>query len=436
MKQETIALHGGYDFDKEANACAVPIYQTAAYLFRDAEHGANLFALKEEGNIYTRLGNPTTSVLEERVRMLEGGTACVAVATGQAATTYAIMALASSGDEIISSTNVYGGTYSLFSHTLKNYGITTRFVSSTDPREYKKSITEKTKCIFIESLPNPSLTILDYKEIAKIAEEAHIPLIVDNTVPTPYLHKPKDYGAHIVVHSLTKYMAGHGTTLAGAIVDLGTFDWKSSNIKSMTEPDMGYHGLVFADAFENYKDMGNSAFAYKVRLDLLRDMGGALSPMSAFLVLMGIETLHLRMPCHSNNAKKLASYLIKHPKISWVNYPGIKETTDENTYNLAKEYFKLDENSEPMVSGLLAFGIKGGRQSGAKFIDNVSIIRSLVNLGDAKSIATHPASTTHSQLTEEELKMSGVGEDLIRFSVGIENIDDIIEDIDNSLKKV
>ncbi len=436
MKKETIVLHGGYDFDKEANSCAVPIYQTASYVFRDAEHGANLFALKELGNIYTRIGNPTTSVLEERVRLLEGGSGCVALASGQAATTYAVLAVAGSGDEVISSVNVYGGTYNLFCHTLIPYGIKTHFVQGTDPADFKKAITEKTKCIYIESMPNPALTILDYKEIAKIAKEANIPLIVDNTVPTPYLHTPKDYGANIVVTSLTKYMAGHGTTIAGAVIDLGNFDWKKSNIKSMTEPDEGYHGLVFADTFENFNGWGNCALAFKVRLSLLRDMGAALSPMNAFQILQGLETLHVRMPYHCANAQKLAKYLLNHPKISWVNYPGLSETTDEKTYNLAKEYYKLDENGEPMVSSLLAFGIKGGREAGAKFIDGLKIVRRLVNLGDAKSIATHPASTTHSQLTAEQLKESGVSEELIRFSVGLENIADIIEDIDNSLEAI
>ncbi len=436
MKKETIALHAGYDFDKEANACAVPIYQTASYVFRDAEHGANLFALKELGNIYTRIGNPTQAVLEERVRLLEGGTSCVALASGQAAASYAVMAVAGSGDEIVSSVNVYGGTYNLFNHTLKPYGIKTHFVQGSDPADFKKAITEKTKCIYIESLPNPALSVLDYKEIAKVAKEAKIPLIVDNTVPTPYLHNPKEYGANIVVTSLTKYMGGHGTTVAGAVVDLGNFDWKSSNIKSITEPDEGYHGLVFADAFENFNGLGNCALAFKVRLSLLRDMGACITPMAAFQILQGLETLHVRMPYHCANAQKLAKYLLSHPKVSWVNYPGLKETTDEKTYNLAKEYYKLDENGEPMVSSVMAFGIKGGREAGAKFIDGLKILRKLVNLGDAKSIATHPASTTHSQLNAKELEESGVSEDLIRLSVGLEHISDIIEDIDNALERI
>lgn len=436
MKIETMAVHGGYAPDQTTGSSAVPIYQTAAYQFRDAEHGAKLFALEEEGNIYTRLGNPTTAVLENRVAMMEKATAAVAVSSGQAATTYAICALAKSGDEIVSSAHLYGGSHTLLQFTLKNFGITTKFVDGKDVSAFKKAVTEKTRAIYIEALPNPSLTILDYKEIVKIAKEARIPVIVDNTVPTAYLHNPKDYGANIVVYSLTKYMSGVGTTISGMIVDLGNFDWMNSNVPAMKEPDGAYHGLVMGEAFKNHCGNGNMALAYKIRLDLLRDMGSCLSPMSSFLVLNGLETLAVRMDRHCENARKLVKHLIKSDKIGWINFPGVKETTDEKTYSLAKEYYKKDKDGEPMTSSILTFGVKGGRAAGAKFMDSLKMIRTLVNIGDTKSIATHPASTTHKQLTDEGLKHAGVSEDLIRFSVGIENIDDIVEDIDNALKAI
>jgi O-acetylhomoserine (thiol)-lyase len=420
MRENTIALHGGQEPDPTTNARVVPIYQTTAYVFNDSEHAANLFALKEEGNIYSRLMNPTTDVLEKRVALLEGGVAALAVGSGAAAITYAVLNIAKAGDEIVSSSALYGGTYNFFEHTLKNFGINTIFVESDEPSEYEKAITEKTKLIYLESIGNPKLNVADFEKIAQIAHKNNIPLIVDNTVPTPYLFKPIDFGADIVVHSATKFLGGHGTSLAGIIVDSGKFDWvKSGKFQHLVEPDPSYHGLSYTETF------GNAAYIVRVRTQLLRDTGAVLSPFNAFMILQGIETLHLRMREHTANAIKVAQFLQNHPSVSWVNYPGLESHPD---YENAKKYFPKGAGS------LIGFGVKGGVPAGIKFIDSVKLLSHLANIGDAKSLVIHPASTTHQQLSDEEKLASGVTDDFIRLSVGIEDVQDIIEDIDQALK--
>lgn len=436
MEKETIALHGGHTPDETTLSRAVPIYQTTSYLFKNAEHGANLFALKELGNIYTRLMNPTTDVLEKRVAMLEGGTAAIATSSGQAAATFAFSALAGSGDEIIASPWLYGGNYSLLKHTLKRFGISARFVEPTDLEGIKAAINEKTKAIFFETLPNPKLKVFDYEAVANIAAENGLPLIVDNTVATPFLLNPKDFGANVIVHSLTKWMGGHGTSVGGVIVDCGNTDWNTTKTSALREPDEAYHGLVFSDTFKDFPPgAGNTALAFKLRLTLLRDMGSAISPFNSFQILTGIETLHLRMERHSENARKLAEHLNSHDSVAWVNYPGLKDTTDAQSYELAKKYYRKGANGEPMCSSVLTFGLKNGFEAGAKFIDSLKLVSHLANIGDAKTLAIHPASTTHEQLSEEELKASGVSPDMIRLSVGLENADDIIKDIDEALSQ-
>ncbi len=417
---DTLCVHGGQEPDPTTLSRAVPIYQTTSYLFRDADHAANLFGLKEFGNIYTRIMNPTNDVLEKRVAMLEGGVGALAVSSGQAAETLAILNIAKAGEDIISSTSLYGGTYTLFSSTLKKFGINTIFVDPEDPENFRKALTPKTRLIFAETIGNPKLDIFDIEAVAKIAHEAGIPLIIDNTVPTPYLCRPFEWGADIVVHSTTKFIGGHGTSIGGIIVDSGKFNWANGNFPDYTEPDPSYHGLRYVEAF------GEAAFILKARLQLLRDMGPAMSPFNAFLFLQGLETLHVRMKKHCENAMKVAEFLKDHPKVEWVCYPGLK---DHPSHDLANKYLNGG------YGALIGFGIKGGYDAGKKFIDSVKLLSLLANIGDAKSLVIHPASTTHQQLTEEEQLATGVTPDFIRLSIGIEDVDDIIEDIDQALAK-
>jgi O-acetylhomoserine (thiol)-lyase len=417
---ETLALHGGQQADPTTGARAVPIYATTSYQFKDTDHAARLFGLQEFGNIYTRIMNPTTDVLEQRIAALEGGVGALALASGQAAETLGILGLAGVGDNIISSTDLYGGTYNLFRHTLPKIGITTRFVDARDFDGFRKAIDGRTKLIFLELIGNPRLDVLDLAQIAAIAHEQGVPVMVDSTTATPYLCRPFDWGADIVVHSATKYIGGHGTSIGGLLVDSGKFDWTNGRFPEFTTPDPSYHGLVYAQAF------GPLAYILKVRVQLLRDIGAALSPFNAFLFLQGIETLGLRMERHSQNALAVAQYLKQHAKVEWVNYPGLPE---HPTYELAQKYLPRGQ------SGILGFGIKGGRAAGAKFINGLKLFSHLANIGDAKSLAIHPATTTHSQLTVEEQNLTGVSDDYVRLSVGIETLDDIIADLDRALAK-
>jgi O-acetylhomoserine (thiol)-lyase len=424
--KETLGLHAGYVPDPTTGARAVPIYQTTSYVFKDTEDAADLFALKKFGNIYTRLMNPTTDALEKRIAALDGGTAALATASGQAAITLTILNLAEAGDEIVASSSLYGGTYTLLNYTLRKLGINTTFVDSTDPENFRKAITPKTKALYAETIGNPKLDALDVKEIAKIAHENKIPLVVDNTVATPYLVDLIGNGVDIVVYSATKYIGGQGTSIGGLIVDSGKFNWANGKFPQFTEPDPSYHGIKFAESFGDVPGIGNITFAIKARVGLLRDMGSCLSPFNAFLFLLGLETLHLRMPRHSENAQKVAEFLEKHDKVEWVNYPGLKSHPQ---HDIAKKYFKDG------YSGLLGFGIKGGLKAGKKFINSLELFSHLANIGDAKSLAIHPASTTHQQLTPEEQQAAGVTEDYVRLSIGLENIDDIIQDLDQALSK-
>lgn len=422
MKLGTIALHGGQEADSATKSRAVPIYQTSAYMFDSTEHAANLFELKENGNIYTRLSNPTTDILEKRIAMLEGGVGALALSSGMAAITAAVLNITQAGDEIVSSTALYGGTYTLFSNTLKKFGINTIFVDSDKPEDFEKAITSKTKLIYGETVGNPKLNIFNTREISKIAHKHGIPLIVDNTVPTPYLYRPIEDGADIIVHSATKFLGGHGTSLAGLIIDGGKFDWAASGkFPELTEPDPSYHGLKYTETFKN------AAYIAKARVQILRDTGAAISPFNSFMILQGIETLHLRMQRHSENALKIANFLKNHKKVSWVNYPGIERHKD---YELAQKTFNN------CYGAMLGFGVKGGKEAGMTFINNVKLLSHLANIGDAKTLVIHPASTTHQQLSEEEKLASGVSDDFIRMSVGIEDVEDIIEDIDQALNKI
>ena len=418
---ETLALHAGQVADPTTGARAVPIYQTTSYQFQDSDHAARLFGLQEFGNIYTRIMNPTTDVLEQRIAALEGGVGALAVASGQAAETLTILNLAGAGDNIISSSDLYGGTYNLFRHTLPKLGITTRFVDARDFAGFRNAIDDKTKGIFLELVGNPKLDILDLEQIAAIAHEKGVPVIVDATTATPYLCKPFAFGADIVIHSATKYLGGHGTTIGGLIVDSGKFDWTNGRFPEFTNPDPSYHGLVYSQAF------GNLAFILKARVQGLRDTGAAISPFSAFLLLQGVETLPLRMERHSQNALAVAKYLKEQAKVAWVNYPGL---TDSPSYALAQKYMPKGQ------SGILGFGIKGGKEAGKTFINSLKLFSHLANIGDAKSLAIHPASTTHSQLTVEEQGLTGVTDDYVRLSIGIETIDDIIADIEQALAAV
>jgi len=422
---ETIALHGGQAPDPATGSRAVPIYQTTSYVFKDTEHAANLFALKEFGNIYTRLMNPTTDVFEQRIAQIEGGTGALAVASGQAAETFALLAITRPGDEIVAGNNLYGGTYQLLHYTFPKLGRTAKFVESTKPEEFKKAITDKTRALYVETIGNPKLDVPDFEAIAKIAHDAGVPLVVDNTVGVG-LVRPIDYGADIVVASATKFIGGHGTSLGGVIVDSGKFDWGSGKFPEFTEPDPSYHGLVFWDALGNHPALGNVAFILKVRVQLLRDLGAAISPFNSFQLLQGLETLPLRQQRHTENALAVARHLKKHPLVGWVNYPGLE---DNSNHRVASKYLKKG------YGALVGFGIKGGLAAGRKFINSVELLSHLANIGDAKSLVIHPASTTHQQLTPEEQQATGVTEDFIRLSVGLEHIDDIIADIDQALQK-
>jgi len=415
---DTIALHGGKVLEETTLSCAVPIYQTSAYIFKNSEHAANLFALKEAGNIYTRLTNPTTDVLEKRVAAMDGGAAALALASGQAAITSTVLTLAKSGQNIVSASALYGGTYNLFNHTLRRCGVDTRFVDSSNPENFRAAIDENTRLLYCESIGNPRNNIDDFEAIAKIAHEAGIPLVVDNTVTTPVLFKPIEHGADIVIYSLTKFMSGHGTSIGGCVVDSGKFPWDNGKFPEFTEPDPAYHGTVFWDA------VGAVSFIVKMRVSQLRDFGACISPFNSFQILQGLETLHVRMPRHVENALQVATWLEKHPKISWVNYPGLASHAD---HQRAQKYF-------PSGAGaIIGFGVKGGKEAAVRFIDNVKLASHLANLGDAKTLVIHPATTTHQQLSEEEQLATGVTPDFIRFSVGIEGIEDIIADLEQAL---
>jgi|TARA_R110000850_G_scaffold168543_1_gene293640 O-acetylhomoserine (thiol)-lyase len=420
MKLETLAVHAGFKPDPTTKSVAVPIYQTTSYAFDSTQHGADLFDLKVPGNIYTRIMNPTNGVLEERVAAMEGGVAALAVASGMAAITYAIQTIAQAGDNIVSVSKLYGGTYNLFAHTFPRQGITVKFAPHNDVAALEALIDDKTKAVFCETIGNPAGNIVDIEALAQAAHRHGVPLIVDNTVASPALCRPIEYGADIVVHALTKYMGGHGTTIAGCIVDSGKFPWTEhkSRFPMLNEPDPSYHGVVYTEAF------GPAAFIGRCRVVPLRNTGAALSPFNAFLILQGIETLSLRMERHNENALKVANFLKNHPQVSWVNYGGLP---DHPEHGLAQKYFG------GLPASIMSFGIKGGYAAGARFIDALQLILRLVNIGDAKSLACHPASTTHRQLGPEELKSAGVTDDMVRLSIGIEHIDDILEDIRQAL---
>jgi len=426
-RPETIALHGGQKPDPSTNARAVPIYQTTSYVFHDTAHAARLFGLQEFGNIYTRIMNPTNDVLEQRIAQLEGGTGALAVSSGQAAETLALLNIANAGDEILSSASLYGGTYNLFHYTFPKMGIDVKFIDSSDPQNFRKAITKKTKAIFSESIGNPRLDTLDMRAVADIAHGAGIPLVIDNTMPSPILLRPFDHGADVVIHSTTKFIGGHGTSIGGIIVDSGNFDWGNGNFPQFTEPDPSYHGLKIWEVFGNFPGLGNVAFILKARVQLLRDLGPAMSPFNAFLFLQGVETLPLRMERHSTNAMAVAKFLSTHPNVTWVNYPGLP---NHPQHALAKKYHRREQ-----YGAILGFGIKGGMETGKKFIDNVKLLSHLANIGDAKSLVIHPASTTHQQLAGEERLAAGVTDDFVRLSVGLEHIDDILEDLDQALRK-
>ncbi|MBU4221954.1 MAG: O-acetylhomoserine aminocarboxypropyltransferase/cysteine synthase [Euryarchaeota archaeon] len=421
---ETIALHAGQENpDPATQARAVPIYQTTSYVFKSTEHAANLFALKEFGNIYTRIMNPTTDVFEKRIAALEGGTGALGVASGQAAETLALLAITQVGDEIVSANNLYGGTYELFHYTFPKLGRKVKFVDSTKPEEIKKAITGRTKAVYAETIGNPKLDVPDFEAISKIAHDAGIPLVVDNTVGVGIV-KPIEYGADIIVDSATKYIGGHGTSIGGVIVDSGNFKWNNGKFPEFTEPDPSYHGLKYWDTFGNFPGLGNVAFIIKVRVQLLRDIGPALSPFNAFQFLQGLETLPLRIRKHSENALEVARFLKGHPLVKWVNYPGLE---DNPNHKIASKYLKTH------YGGIVGFGIKGGYEAGKKFINSLKLFSHLANIGDAKSLVIHPASTTHQQLTRKEQEETGVTEDYIRLSIGLENSLDIIEDIEQAL---
>jgi O-acetylhomoserine (thiol)-lyase len=398
---------------------AVPIYQTSSYVFKDTGHAARLFALEEPGNIYTRIMNPTNDVFEKRMALLEGGVGALATASGQAAETIAILNILHSGEEIVSSTSLYGGTYTLFSSTFTKLGIKTKFVNPAEPKNFKDAISSKTRAVYAESLGNPKLDTLDFKAVSDIAHQAGLPLIIDNTAPTPYLMNPIDHGADIVVHSATKFIGGHGNSIGGVIVDSGKFDWANGKYPDLEEPDQTYHGIKYTETF------GQAAYIAKARLHLLRDLGPAMSPFNAFLFLQGLETLPLRMERHSKNATEIARHLLEHPKVAWVNYPGLP---GHPSFATAKRYF-----SRGLFGALMGFGIRGGREAGKRFIDSLDLISHLANIGDAKTLAIHPASTTHSQLSEQERIQTGVTDDYIRLSIGLETVEDIIEDLDRAL---
>ena len=422
MKIETIAVHGGYSPEPTTKAVAVPIYQTTSYAFDNTQHAADLFDLKVEGNIYTRIMNPTTAVLEQRVAEMEGGVGALAVASGMSAISYAIQTIAETGDNIISTSSLYGGTYNLFAHTFPQLGIETRFIDAGDYEKIPSLIDDKTKAVFCESIGNPAGNVADLEKISELAHAKGVPVIVDNTVPTPYLCQPFEHGCDIVVHSLTKYMGGHGSNIGGVIVDSGKFPWTeyADRFKRLNEPDPSYHGVVYTEA------LGEAAYIGRARVVPLRNMGAAISPMNSFMILQGIETLPVRMDRHCENAIAVADYLSKHDKVGWVRYAGL---TDHDDYDHLTKYCC------GKAASILSFGIKSGAEGGAKFIDALNLFTRLVNIGDAKSLACHPATTTHRQLSPEELVKAGVSDDLVRLSVGIEHIDDLLADIDQALSK-
>ncbi|OPA80450.1 bifunctional o-acetylhomoserine/o-acetylserine sulfhydrylase [Paenibacillus selenitireducens] len=416
---ETLAVHAGQEIDPTTLSRAVPLYQTSSYAFRDTDHAANLFALKEFGNIYTRLMNPTTDVFEKRVAALEGGPAALATASGQAAITFSILNIAGAGDEIVSASTLYGGTYNLFSNTFAKLGIKVHFVDASNPESFRAAITDKTKALYAETIGNPKGDILDIEAVAAIAHENGIPLIVDNTFPSPYLLRPIEHGADIVVHSATKFIGGHGTSIGGVIVDSGKFDWKANGkFPGLTEPDPSYHGVVYTDA------VGPIAYIIKARVQLLRDMGATLSPFNAFLLLQGLETLHLRMERHSSNALQVAQFLEQQDAVEWVNYPGLPS---HPSYELAKKYLPNGQGA------IMTFGIKGGVDAGRKLINSVKLFSHLANVGDSKSLIIHPASTTHQQLSEDEQISAGVQPGMIRISIGTESIKDILHDLEQAI---
>jgi O-acetylhomoserine (thiol)-lyase len=420
----TTSLHAGQVPDPTTGSRVVPLYQTSSYVFKNTEHAANLFGLKELGNIYTRLMNPTTDVFEKRIAAIEGGTGAIATASGAAAITYAILNITRPGDEIVSADNLYGGTYEFFHYTLPKFGRHVVFVDSTNPEAFKAAITQKTKAIFAETIGNPKLDVVDFEKIAKIAHDAGIPLIVDNTTGVG-LVRPIEFGADIVVHSATKYIGGHGNSLGGVIVDSGKFSWNNGKFPEFTEPDPSYHGLKYWDTFGNFPGLGNVAFVFKIRVSLMRDTGAVLSPFNAWLFLIGLETLHLRVPRHSENALAVAQFLKDHPKVAWVNYPGLP---DNPNHELTKKY--LTGGYGPIVG----VGIRGGEAGSRKFIDSLRLFSQLANIGDSKSLVIHPSSTTHQQLTTEEQKKTGVTPELVRLSIGTEDIEDIIADLQQALE--
>ncbi len=424
----TQSLHAGQKADPTTGARAVPIYQTTSYQFRDTEHAANLFGLKELGNIYTRIMNPTTDVLEQRLAALEGGSGALAHSSGQAAITASILNIAGAGDHIVSVAQLYGGTYNLFHYTLPKLGIQVSFVDADDPENFRKAVKSNTKAFYGEGLGNPRLNIFPFAEVAKIAQEVGVPLIIDNTALSPYLNRPFEHGANIVVHSATKHIGGHGTSIGGIVVDGGNFNWGNGKFPGFTEPDMSYHGLPHWEAFKAFPPAGgaNIAFIMKMRLQFLRDVGSCLSPFNAFLLIQGLETLHLRMERHCSNAMKVAQYLEAHPKVKWVNYPGLKSS---KYHDLAKKYLTNG------FGALVGFGVKSGHEGGSKFINALQLHSHVANIGDARSLAIHPASTTHSQLSAEERAAAGVTDDYVRLSVGIEDIEDIIADLEQALAK-
>jgi O-acetylhomoserine (thiol)-lyase len=420
LRLESLAVHGGQEPDPTTGSRAVPIYQTTSYNFQDTGHAQRLFALEEPGNIYTRIMNPTTDVLEKRMALLEKGVGGLALSSGMAAITLSILNIASSGDHIVAASNLYGGTYNLFSTTLPNYGIEVTFVDSTEPENFKKAIKDNTKALYGEVIGNPSLNVLDIEAVAEIAHNAGIPLMVDSTFATPYVCRPIEWGADIVIHSATKWIGGHGSSIAGLVIDGGNFDWNSDKFPGFTQPDESYHGIRYA------QDIGPAAFITKLRVQLLRDMGASLSPFNAFLILQGLETLHLRMPAHNKNADKIVEFLSDHPKVEWVSHPSLES---HPSHTLAEKYF------DNAYGSVVIFGIKGGRDAGRKVIDSVQLWSHLANVGDAKSLIIHPASTTHQQLNEEDLKKTGVTEDLIRLSVGIEAVEDLIHDLKQAFEQ-
>lgn len=420
-KFDTLQVHAGQSPDPATGSRAVPIYQTTSYVFNDSDHAARLFALEEPGNIYTRIMNPTTDVFEQRIAALEGGAAALAVASGSAAITYAVMNIAGAGDEIVSASTLYGGTYNLFLYTLPKYGIKTIFVDPDDPENFRRAVNEKTKAIYIESIGNPGINLIDIEAVAHIAHQNGLPLIVDNTFATPYLLRPIEYGADIVVHSATKFIGGHGTSIGGVIIDSGKFDWiASGRFPGLTQPDPSYHGVNYA------QDVGAAAYITKTRVQLLRDTGASLSPFNSFLFIQGLETLSLRVERHVKNTRRIAEWLNDHPLVAWVNYPSLP---NNKYYELAKKYLPNGAGS------IFTFGIKGDLETGKRFIDSLELFSLLANVADAKSLVIHPASTTHSQLSEADQKLAGVTPDQIRLSIGIEDVEDLIYDLDQALQK-